>query len=97
MLNVQFNIEFTTVTDTYYIAIYVAQRVDIILGRTSFTVLQDLHFILLYVVVSQRIDKHLYLTSCLNACNHNTFAPKQGVLRERWHSSLLVKIAKHKY
>ena len=34
------------------------------------------------------------LTSCLNAHNQ---APKQVVLREKWHSSLLVKSAKHKY
>ena len=34
--------------------------------------LQDLHFTLLYDVVSQQFDKRLYLTSCLNACNHNT-------------------------
>ena len=26
---------------------------------------------LLYIVVSQQFDKHLYLTSCLNAHNHN--------------------------
>ena len=29
-------------------------------------VLRDLHFTMLYV------DKHLYLTSCLNVHNHNT-------------------------
>ena len=34
--------------------------------------LRDLHFTLLYVVVSQQFDKQLYLTSCLNAHNHNT-------------------------
>ena len=68
-----------------------------ILGRMCR--LQDLHFTLLYVVVSQQFDKHLYLTSCLNAHNHNTykFALKQVVLRKIWHSSLLVKTAKHYY
>ena len=28
---------------------------------------------------------------------HVYVCPKQVVLREKWHSSLLVKIAKHKY
>ena len=30
-----------------------------------------LHFTLLYVVVSQQFDEHLYLTVCVNAHNHN--------------------------
>ncbi|KAK2168342.1 hypothetical protein NP493_1234g00001 [Ridgeia piscesae] len=51
-------------------AIYVALRVYTILGRMC--ILWDLHFTLLYVVVSQQFDKHLYLTSCLNARRHNT-------------------------
>ena len=42
-----------------------------ILGRMC--LLRDLHFTLLYVVVSQQFDKHLYLTSCLNTHNHNTY------------------------
>ena len=53
-----------------HIAIYVVQIIDTILGRMC--LLGDLHFTLLYVVVSQQFDKHLYLTSCLNAHNHNT-------------------------
>ena len=42
-----------------------------ILGRMCLS--RDLHFTLLYVVVSQQFDNHLYLTSCLNARNHNTY------------------------
>ena len=52
------------------VAIYLAQIVYTILGRMF--LLLDLHFTLLYVVVSQQFDKHLYLTSCLNTHNHNT-------------------------
>ena len=37
------------------------------LGRMC--LLRDLHFTLRNVVVSQQFDKHLYLTSCLNARN----------------------------
>ena len=60
--------------------------------------LWDLHFTLLYVVVSQEFSKHLYLTSCLNAYNQNTYVYfRQVALREILHSLLLVKIAKHKY
>ena len=43
------------------------QVIDTILGRLSR--LQDLEF---YIVVRCGFDKHLYLTSCLNAYNHNT-------------------------
>ena len=50
-----------------HIAIYVVQIINTILGRMC--LLRDLHFTLLYVV---EFDKHLYLTSCLNAHNHNT-------------------------
>ena len=39
--------------------------------------LRDLHFTLLYIVVLQQFDKHLYLTRCLNAHHHNTFVPQQ--------------------
>ena len=53
-----------------HIAIYVAPRAYTILGRMC--LLRDLHFTLLYVVVSQQFDKHLYLTSYINARNHNT-------------------------
>ena len=51
---------------------------------------------LLYVVVSH-FGKEVYLTSCVNAYNRNTciHLPK-NMLCERQHSSLLVKIAKHK-
>ena len=54
-----------------------------------------------YIAVRCGFDKHLYLTSCLNqvnAYNHNTCIrfPKQVVMREKCHSSLLIKIAKHK-
>ena len=48
-----------------YIAIYVVQIIDTILGRLCH--LRDLHF-----TVRCGFDKHLYLTSCLNAHNHNT-------------------------
>ena len=48
-----------------HIAIYVVQIIDTILGRMC--LLRDLYFTLLCVVVS-----YLYLTSCLNAHNHNT-------------------------
>ena len=68
-----------------YIAIYVAQIVLTILDHLC--LLSDLHFILL--VVSQQFDKHLYVTSSLNATqvqHRYTFAPKKVVLRKRWHS-----------
>ena len=45
-------------------------RLWTILGRMC--ILRDLNFTLQYIVVSQQFDKHLYLTSCLNAQNHNT-------------------------
>jgi hypothetical protein len=51
-----------------HIAIYVVQIIDTMLN--CMCLLRDLCFILLYVVVS--INQHLYLTSCLNAHNHNT-------------------------
>ena len=44
-----------------YIAIYVVQIIDTMLG--CMYLLRDLRF---------GFDKHLYLTSCLNAHNHNT-------------------------
>ena len=52
-----------------------------------------------YIAVRCGFDKHLYLTSCLNAHNHNTcnVRPKQDVLRKKLHSSLLFKITKQKY
>ena len=52
-----------------HIAIYVVQIINMILGRIC--LLWDLHFILLYRIRCG-FDKHLYLTSCLNAHNHNT-------------------------
>ena len=52
-----------------------------------------------YIAVCCGFDKHLYLTSCLNARNHNTCIrlPQTGSTARKWHFSLLVKIAKHKY
>ena len=52
-----------------------------------------------YNAVLCGFDKHLYLTSCLNAHNHNTCIrlPQTGCTARKWHFSLLVKIAKHKY
>ena len=69
-----------------HIAIYVVQIIDTIVGRMC--LLRDLHF-----------DKHLYLTNCLNAHNHNTCRrlAQTGCTAGKWHSSSLVKIAKHKY
>ena len=51
-----------------HIAIYVVQIIDTMLG--CMCLLRDLHFTLLYVRCG--FDKYLYLTSCLNAHNHNT-------------------------
>ena len=48
-----------------HIVIYVVQIIDTMLGRMC--LLWDLPFTLLYVVVSIST----YLTSCLNAHNHN--------------------------
>ena len=52
-----------------------------------------------YIAVRCDFDKHLYLTSCLNAHNYNTCVrlPQTGCTARKWHFSLLVKIAKHKY
>ena len=52
-----------------YIAIYIAHIVVTILGRMSYGMF-ILYCCTVYVVVSQQFDKHLYLTSCLNAHNH---------------------------
>ena len=49
-----------------HIAIYVVQMIDTNIGRVSFT---EFAF---YIAVRCGFDKHLYLTSCLNAHNHNT-------------------------
>ena len=49
-----------------YIAIYVVQIIDTVLGHVSFTGFA------FYIAVRCGFDKHLYLTSCLNAHNHNT-------------------------
>ena len=48
-----------------HITIYVVQIIDTILGRASFTEFAC------YIAVSCGFDKHLYLTSCLNAHDHN--------------------------
>ena len=52
-----------------HIAIYVVQIISTILGRMC--LLRDLHFTLLYVVVSIN-TYNFYLTNCLNAHNLNT-------------------------
>ena len=51
-----------------HIAIYVVQLIDTILGRMC--LLRDLHFT--FIALRCGFDKHLYLTSCLNAHSHNT-------------------------
>ena len=68
------------------------QIIDTILGRmclfTGFA---------FYIAVRCGFDKHLYLTSCLNAHNRNTRIrlPQTGcTARKMAHSSLLVKIGK---
>ena len=52
-----------------------------------------------YIAVRCGFDKHLYLTSCLNAHNHNTCMrlPQTGYTARKMAFSVLVKIAKHKY
>ena len=49
-----------------HIAIYVVQIINTILGRMCLTGFA------FYIAVHCGFDKHLYLTSCLNAHNHNT-------------------------
>ena len=49
-----------------HIAIYVVQIIDTMLSCMSFTGFA------FYIAVRCGFDKHLYLTSCLNAHNHNT-------------------------
>ena len=49
-----------------HIAIYVVQIIDTSLGRMSLTGFA------FYIAVRCGFSKHLYLTSCLNAQNHNT-------------------------
>ena len=58
--------------------------------------LRDLRFTLLYVVVSISTYSRqvVYMDTIIT---HVYVWPKQVVLRENWHSSLLIKIAKHKY
>ena len=67
-----------------HIAIYVAQRVYTILGRMCLT---GFAFYIVvrcgFTYIMHVIITHVYIKQC--------------VLRESWHSSLLVKIAKHKY
>ena len=53
-----------------------------------------------YIAVRCGFDKHLYLTSCLNAHNHNTCIclPQTGcTARKMALFIIIVKIAKHKY
>ena len=49
-----------------HIVIYVMQIIDTMLGCVSFTGFA------FYIAVCCGFNKHLYLTSCLNAHNHNT-------------------------
>ena len=60
-------------------AIYVAQIVNSSLDLCVFYGISMLHC----CTVSQQFDKHLYLTSCLNAHTHNTcmhcISPRQAV------------------
>ena len=49
-----------------HISIYVVQIIDTMLGRMCLTGFA------FYIAVRCSFDKHLYLTSCLNAHNHNT-------------------------
>ena len=49
-----------------HITIYVVQIIDTMLGCMCLTGLA------FYIAVRCGFDKHLYLTSCLNAHNHNT-------------------------
>ena len=78
------------------IAIYVVQIIDTPHNFRSYVSFMGFAF---YVAVRCGFDKHIYLTSCLNAHNHNTCIclPQKVVLCEKLHFSLLVKIAKHKY
>ena len=45
-------------------------------------------FSLLYVVVSQQFDNHLYMTDCLNTHNHNTCI--------HWHTPIITTTSKTK-
>ena len=49
-----------------HIGIYLVQIIDTILGRVCLTGFA------FYIAVRCGFDKHLYLTCCLNAHNHNT-------------------------
>ena len=49
-----------------HIAIYVVQIIDMILSRMCLTGFA------FYIAVRCGFDKHLYMTSCPNAHNHNT-------------------------
>ena len=49
-----------------HIAIYVVHIINTILGRICFTGFA------FYIAIRCGFDNHLYLTSCLNAHNHNT-------------------------
>ena len=73
-----------------HIAIYVLDVLD------RMCLLRNLRFTLLYVVVSIST----YITQVVELYIMITYVyvwPKQVVMRENWHFSLLVKIAKHKY
>ena len=65
ILNVRFNIEFITLSETHSDLRNADNRHDARL-HVSFT------GFVFYIVVRCGFDKHLYLTICLNAHNHNT-------------------------
>ena len=52
-----------------HIAIYVVHIIDTILGRRPYVSFTGFAF---YIALRCGFDKHLYLTSCISAHNHNT-------------------------
>ena len=90
ILNVRFNIEFTTLSQTYS-DLRSADNKNDFRPYVSFTGFA------FYIAVRCGFDKHLYLISCLTAHNHNTCIrlPQIVYTARKWHSSLVVKIAKH--
>ena len=67
ILNVRFNIEFITLSYTHSDLRCADNKHDVtVRPHVSFT-----EFVF-YIAVCCGFSKHLYLTSCLNAHNHNT-------------------------
>ena len=66
------------------IKIYTMELLLVIKKNVNVTLLQ------LYVVVSQQSEKHLYLTNCLNAHNHNMYKmyPGLGYVYDRVYTAL---------